>query len=181
MPKSTTVKLRVSADQKARVKSVCREKGITESAFVRQLMEKVVEGAPGTPCGSASPTGRLRRSCRVSVRLRPDDILLLRERGRRHKLSTSAYAARLVSEHVQARLPLPTSELEALRASIDEMHTIGRTLTDIARALNQREQVSRPTRGELKALLAALVRLRDRVQTLAETNRRSWLGPDDLK
>jgi predicted DNA-binding protein len=180
MPKSTTVKLRISADQKARVKSVCRQKGITESAFVRQVMEKVAKGARDIPCASDAPTGRFRRSCRVSVRLRPDDGLLLRERARRHKLSTSAHAARLVSDPVQAQLPLPTTELQALRTSIDEVNTLGRALNDVARALQRGERVRGPTNGDLKALFAALVRLRDRVRVLADTNRRSWLSPREL-
>lgn len=174
MPRSTTVKLRVTANQKARVRSLCRQKGSTESAFVRQVMETAALGARGIPCASDAPTARFRRSCRVSVRIRPDDGLLLRERARRHNLSISAYAARLVSDHVQAQLPLPTAELQALRTSIDEINTLGRDLNDVARALHRRERVHGPTNGELKALFAALVRLHERYKALVIANKSSW-------
>jgi hypothetical protein len=93
---------------------------------------------------------------------------------RTHKLSTSAYAAQLVRNHVQARLPLSTAELQALRTSIDEVNAIGRTLNDVARALQRGECVREPTNGELKVLFAALVRLRERFRALAIANELSW-------
>lgn len=113
-------------------------------------METAAEGARAVSCASDMPTG-----CFVAPAVCPSDCgpttACSSESERADTgLSISAYAARLVSDHVQTQLPLPAAELQALRASIDEVNTLGRALNDVAHALHRRERVHGPTNGELK-------------------------------
>jgi len=117
MSKSAMVSFRVTAEQKAMINSVCSRKGITESAFVRQLVEMAVETAWSIPAPASQSTERVRRCCRVSFRLRPDDGLLVWECAGKHRVSMGAYVARIVRDHVQSGLPLPNAEVEALRVT----------------------------------------------------------------
>src|SRR5262249_18381756 len=137
-------------------------------------MEMAVETAGDIPVAPSQSTERVRRCCRVSVRLRPDDGLLVWHCAGKHRVSMSAYLARIIRDHAQAGLPLPAAALEALEASNDEVNAIGRRLNEIARALNSGEHVASLSRTDQKTLLAALVRLRDRVSAVISANATSW-------
>jgi hypothetical protein len=79
-------------------------------------------------CGAPFTNGRLRKlsslettltaaSGRLSVRLRSNDLLLLRERAAGRDMPTSTYASLLIRAHLRTLTPLPTAELTALRRS----------------------------------------------------------------
>jgi hypothetical protein len=85
-----------------------------------------------------------------------------------------AYACRVVRNHVQSRLPLPTAEIEPLKVTVADVNAVGRELNKVARAVNQGESVDGPSRSDLKRLLNALIRMHDCVQPLLCANRRSW-------
>ena len=79
------------------------------------------------------------------------------------------------SAHTCASLtPLPTAELVALKRSVAEVSAIGRNLNQIARALNQGERASGPSRADLQALLRALDGLRVHIKALINANLASW-------
>jgi hypothetical protein len=63
---------------------------------------------------------------KVSVRMRPDDLLLLRERANGRSLLASTYESYLIRAHLRRRTPLPTAELSALELRLAEVGTIGR-------------------------------------------------------
>lgn len=115
-----------------------------------------------------SATGRL------SIRLRSDDLLLLRERAKAREMPTSTYVSLLIRSHLRALAPLPTPELLALKRSVAEVGSIGRNLNQIARAVNQGEPPSGRSRADLRALLRALETLRVHVKALISTNLESW-------
>ena len=71
---------------------------------------------------------------KITVRLRTDDLLLLRERAKARVMPTSTYVSLLIRSHLRALTPLPTAELEALKRSVAEVSAIGRNLNQIARA-----------------------------------------------
>jgi hypothetical protein len=66
-----------------------------------------------------SATGRL------SIRLRSDDLMLLRERAKAREMPTSTYVSLLLRSHLRALVPLPTPELLALKRSVAEIGAIG--------------------------------------------------------
>ena len=55
-----------------------------------------------------------------------------------------------------------------------ELAAIGRSLNQIARALNQGERLPAPGREELRVMLKVCVALRDHVKTLLVANMNSW-------
>jgi hypothetical protein len=176
------VSARVRPDTKERVGDLCRQLGIAESELLRRLIRTAIANAQ--PAAFLSPRRAEPRGPRprVSVRLRPDDILLLRERARGQQLSVSTCAGSIVRIHLQAQTPVPTAEIAELKLSIAEVNEIGRMLNDVARAMSQRERADGPSLADLGSLLDALIRMRDRVRALVDANSASWgLGPQDPK
>jgi hypothetical protein len=108
------------------------------------------------------------------ARARSDDLLVLRERAKARAMPTSTYVSLLVRSHLRALTPLPTAELEALKRSVAEISAIGRNLNQIARAVNQGERPSGPSKADLHALLRALMGLRVHIKALINVNLASW-------
>jgi hypothetical protein len=174
MSESTHLMTWVARDTKAQFAALAHRQGISESALLKRLV--VASLAPTTVVKpqvpdvveSVSATGRL------SIRLRSDDLMLLRERARAREMPTSTYVSLLIRSHLRALAPLPTPELLALKRSVAEIGAIGRSLNQIARAVNQGEPPIGPSRADLGALLRALDALRGRIKALINSNLESW-------
>jgi len=108
------------------------------------------------------------------VRLRSDDLLLLRERSRARDMPTSTYVSLLVRSHLRALAPLPPAELEALKRSVAEVGAIGRNINQIARAVNEGQWPHGPNRDDLRTILRALTALRDHFKAVIKANLASW-------
>jgi Mobilization protein NikA len=167
----------ISRDSKERFARMAQAQGLSESALLRRLVEVslVATGAVETP----TPLEPVTASGRISVRLRDDDLLLLRERARARQLPTSTYVSYLVRSHLRAQVPLPTAELEGLRRAVAEIGAIGRNINQIARAVNQQQWPSGPNPGDLRAILRALTAMRDDTKALINANLASWASGHD--
>jgi antitoxin component of RelBE/YafQ-DinJ toxin-antitoxin module len=173
MNADSLIAARVPIHTKERFATVARRHGVSESALLRRLIEAAILTA-GEPVAAAveSPEGLL--SEKVSVRLRPDDVRLLRERARLRQIRPSTYVALLVRSHLRNLSPLPTDELTALKRSIAEIGAIGRNLNHIARTLNRGEEGDHPDVVYIQSLLKALTGLRDHTKALVAANANSW-------
>ncbi len=115
----------MAEETKSSLHRLASQKGPTESALVRQLIETVV--------GVASPTAaivspyREPRGARLYVRLRSDDRVLLSDRAAQRGLPFATYVSVLVRSHLRQLSPLPKDELAALKRSVAELGVIGRT------------------------------------------------------
>ena len=174
MTAKALIATRVTADKKRRFAALAHQQELTESA----LLKRLIDGALGlaAPAGppSVSAVQPVPATGKVSVRLRPDDLLLLRERAIGRSIPTGTYVSLLVRSHLRSLTPLPTAEFEALRKCLLECGAIGRNLNQIARALNSGERNSGPSQGELLALLRAMTGLKDAIRGLLVSNARSW-------
>jgi hypothetical protein len=174
MSDSTHLMTWVTRDTKARFAALAHNQGIAESAFLKRLVDASLMSttvvAPQLPevGESVSTTGRL------SLRLRSDDLLLLRERAKARVMPTSTYVSLLVRSHLRALTPMPTAELVALKRSVAEISAIGRNLNQIAHAVNQGERPNGPSKADLQALLRALNGLRVHIKALINANLASW-------
>ncbi len=159
---------------KERFTAAARYQALSESALLKRLVEaalltltavepQVTEGVERVPIGG-----------KISVRLRADDFLLLRERAKARTMPTSTYVSLLVRSHLRALTPLPTAELVVLKRSVAEISAIGRSLNQIARAVSQGERSNGAIRADLQALLRALNGLRDHIKALINANLTSW-------
>ncbi len=129
----------VSREFRERFAQAAKAQGLSESALLRRLLEKVVLTDQSADDVLITPAKELPATRRVSVRLRADDLLFLRERARARGLPTSTYISYLIRSHLRAQAPLPHLELSALKTSVAEIGAICRNLNQIARAVNQQQ------------------------------------------
>ena len=114
------------------------------------------------------------RGSRLTIRLVPEDRLLLRERASARSIPTATYVSILVRSHLRALTPLPKEELAELRHSITELKLVGRSLNQIARVLNRDARAAAPGRHEVQAMIGVAEALRDHFRALLKANVESW-------
>ena len=174
MVADSLITARVTSEMKERFTAAARYQALSESALLKRLVEaalltvtavqtRVTEAVEPVPVGG-----------KISVRLRTDDLLLLRERAKARAMPTSTYVSLLIRSHLRALTPLSTAELAVLKGSVAEISAIGRTLNQIARAVNQDERSNGASRADLQALLRALNGLRVHIKALINANLASW-------
>jgi predicted DNA-binding ribbon-helix-helix protein len=164
----------VSPETKARFRSFAEQQQMTESALVKRLVDLAMCGAGVPDPDVLKSTKRRLRGARTSVRLHPEDKLLLNERAASRQMAVATYVAVLVRAHLRTLSPLPKAELMALKRSIAELGAIGRNLNQLTRLAHQ--GMAGPTRGDLLAILKVCEALRDHTKDLMKANARSWRG-----
>lgn len=164
----------VSREFKERFAQVAKAQGLSESALLRRLLEKVVLGDRSPDDVLIAPVEEVPSARRVSVRLRADDLLFLRERARARGLATSTYISYLVRSHLRAQAPLPNLELAALKRSVAEIGAIGRNINQIARAVNQQQWPLGPDAAVLSETVRLLGVTRAQIKALINANLASW-------
>jgi hypothetical protein len=174
MVADTLISARVTAVTKARFVTLARGQGLSESALLKRLINAAVLASEVVESEIIAPTEKLPASGKISVRLRPDDHLLLRERARARCVPTGTYVSFLIRSHLRVLAPLLPVELAALKSSLAELSAIGRNLNQIAHALNRGEHPFGPSASDLTALLRALAGLRDHIKGVITTNLTSW-------
>jgi hypothetical protein len=171
---SPYIAARVSSDTKERFGALARRQGLSESTLLKRLVAAALISTEPAKSDEPDVVEPVAASGKISVRLRSDDLLLLRERAKNRQVPTATYVSFLIRSHLRRLAPLPTPELTALKRSIAEVGAIGRNLNQIAYSLNRGEQPSGPTKADLQALLRALYGLRDHTKALLRTNLESW-------
>jgi hypothetical protein len=165
----------VSPETKARLRALAQEHQVTESTLLQRLVETALFQSTGLrEIEAATPVEQVARGARLCVRLRPDDHLLLRERAEGRGMAAATYASIVLRAHLRAVTPLPDRELNELKRVVGELGMIGRNLNQIARVANQTGRVIGPSSEDLRAVLRALVGLRDHVKGLMLANTESW-------
>ena len=142
--------------------------------MLRRLLENMVIPAREPDDLEITRVEELPSTRRVSVRLRADDLLLLRERARARSIPTSTYISYLVRSHLTAQTPLPTEELAVLKKSVAEIGAIGRNINQIARAVNQQQWPSGPDPAVLSQMVRVLIATRAQIKALINANLASW-------
>jgi hypothetical protein len=164
----------VSREFKERFAQVAKARGMSESALLRRLLEKLFLAEQSPDDASITPLEELPVTRRVSVRLRADDLLFLRERARARELPTSTYISYLIRSHLRAQAPLPHLELAVLKKSVAEISAIGRNLNQIARAVNQQQWPGGPDAAVLSEVIRLLGVTRAQIKDLINANLASW-------
>jgi hypothetical protein len=172
MTDSTQLKTWVNGETKARFAAVARHQGLSDSALLKRLIDTMLQA--GNSADGVAIEGRAVRVSRFSIRLRPDDQILLRERAASRGMPAATYVSVLTRAHLRSLSPLPKEELLALKRAVSELGSIGRNLNQIVRAANQGERTSGPIRDELRAILRVCERLRDHIKGLLSANIKSW-------
>jgi hypothetical protein len=109
----------VPRDTKERFGACARPQAISESALLKRLVIASLSSADMlTSAPPPAPSGRL------SIRLRDDDLLLLRERAQTRGLPAASYVSFVVRSHLRRLTPMDR-ELLALKQAIGEISAIG--------------------------------------------------------
>lgn len=174
MAADAVVRCRVTSATKTVLQSIAAREQITESALVRQLLDTLARTSAIEMPTISKPDKTDLRAERLSIRLAPDDRVLLGERAATRGMPSATYVAVLVRSHLRKLTPLPAEELAALKRSIAELGAVGRNLNQIARALNASGRSDGIGRQDLEAMLKIAVALRDHVRALLRANETSW-------
>ena len=171
--RSTHLSTWVSADLKDRFAAAAARQGLSESALLKRLVEQMLAGA-GEELTAERPAP-VARDARVTVRLVPDDSLLLRQRAAARGMPAASYVSTLVRSHLRSLAPLPDRELEALRSAVTQLVGVGRNLNAMARtALTGGTAPAGPTQEHLWLMLRVAEAMRDHVKGLIHANVVSW-------
>jgi hypothetical protein len=181
------LKARVSPELKLQAKVVADRELLTEAAWLKRLVFREIRasGVAGSsigelrrPDGSRRPEGAARQADgsgkRVHVRLREEDRLLLEARAAARGMRPATYLSVLTRAHLRALTPLPKEELLALKRSIGELASIGRSINQIAKAANEGGRLPSSVREEFRAMLKVCEALRDNTKAILKANETSW-------
>jgi Bacterial mobilisation protein (MobC) len=168
------LKARVTPDTKRIIQGVAQRQQLTESAWLRRLIEVTLQTAGANPSEEIDREKIKIRATRLTIRLVAEDQLLLKARASARGMAAATYVSVLVRAHLRVLSPLPKQELMVLRRSVTELGAMGRNLNQLARAAHRGGQVVGPTREDLLAVLRACIGLRDHVAALMQANLASW-------
>jgi predicted DNA binding CopG/RHH family protein len=168
------VAARVTPEMKTLLRVLAEREQITESALVRQLLEVMLRVSVKEGFPKLDAPEKVSRDARLSIRLAPEDRILLCDRATARGMPSATYVSVLVRSHLRNLAPLPKEELLALKRSVAELGAIGRNLNQIATAANQRGKPTGPGREDLRAMLKVAEALRDHVKALLRANQNSW-------
>jgi Bacterial mobilisation protein (MobC) len=169
------VKTRVPEHTKQRVQEMASQRFLTESIWLRQIIEAEIQKAAATlPSAPAPPPERGPTGRRISVRLLPGDALLLKERATARRTVPATYVSILLRAHLRELSPLTKDELQAFREQVRELRAIGRNLNQIARALNRGEVVDASVREDLWMFVKLGTAMREATRALLKANTKAW-------
>src|SRR5882762_4061771 len=174
MSGGTQLKTWVPTETKQRFAALACHQGLSESALLKRLVELTLQTVYVIAMAPASADSQAGRVSRLSIRLRPDDQILLRERAAARGMPVATYVSVLTRAHLRALSPLPKDELIALKRTVSELGSVGRNLNQIARAATQGERLTAPGRDDVNAMLRVCEGLRDHVKGLIRANLNSW-------
>lgn len=174
MVAGSLISARVTAARKAQFAALAHQQGLTESALLKRLVNSALLASEFVHSDVIEPVERVAATGKISVRLNPDDLLLLRERAQARSVPTATYVSFLIRSHLRSLAPLLPDELKALKASIAEVGAIGRNINQIAHAWNRGESPEEPSLRTLKKVLEAIAGLRDHFKAVIAANLRNW-------
>ena len=162
----------VPSELKERFAELARLQGKSESALLKSMVEAMV--ATATPPADPIPVPESVTSSRLSVRLRDNDLLMLRDRAQARGMPAATYVSFLVRSHLRRLAPFPDVELQAFKSAIGEVKAVGRNLNQIARATYEGRVTGGAAIGDLRAVLAACTTLWESMKRVVHVNLESW-------
>ena len=148
--KDHVIRARVSAINKALLKSASVQEGVPESELIRRFVEQglaSVEGGGGEVLSPLTvPSPNLERQ-KVTLRLPGFVLDAVKLRAIEKEMSVSGWIGCLIQSHVFQPPVLTTAELAVLSENNRQIRAIGVHLNQIARAFNQMDIDIRKFKG----------------------------------
>jgi len=165
----------VSGDTKRRVKAAAEAELITPSAWLRRVTIRALACQPSAiPDSTSNKHSADLRVDRLSVRVSPDDALLLKERALARGMRPATYASVLVRSHLRSLSPLPKDELVTLRCAISELGALARDIHRMVHALGPEGRAAESEQPDLQAVVRLCQTLRSDTKALIQANVNSW-------
>ena len=164
----------VTRETKERFAAVARQQGLSDSALLKRLVELMLQSASAADLGTPGGRDRTARDSRLTVRIRPDDQLLLRERAAARGMAAATYVSVLTRSHLRSLAPLPKAEWLTLEKVVTELSKLGRNINQIARAANRGERVTATGSDHFRAMFTICNVLRVHTKGLLQANAKSW-------
>jgi len=172
----------VTREKKELFAAVARHQGLSDSGLLKRLVELMLQSASAAEVGTPGGGDRTSRDSRLTVRIRPDDQLLLRERAAARGMAAATYVSVLTRSHLRSLAPLPKAEWLTLESIVTELSKLGRNINQITQAANRGERVSDPESTQFRAMLKICEALRVNTKKLLLANAKSWQqGYEDQK
>src|SRR5207237_7924021 len=105
------VQCRVTPEVKTLLQTLAEREQITESALVRQLLEVTLRMSAKEGFPKLDTLEKASRDARLSIRLTPDDRMLLCDRATARGMRSATYVSVLMRSHLRNLAPLPKEEL----------------------------------------------------------------------
>src|ERR1700722_10199965 len=106
MSDCTQLKTWISVETKERFAAVARHQGLSESALLKRLVDLMLQTAGAGEVAAIPAPRRSGKGSRVTVRLRADDQVLLRERAAGRGMPPATYVSVLIRTHLRDLAPL---------------------------------------------------------------------------
>jgi len=161
---------RVSLETKRRAKEAADRQYLKSSEWLRRIIAAEL-GQDSEVAAEPYPLERCveRATRRLTVRVRPADVALLKRRGAERGMPLSTYASVLIRSQLRTLAPLPKREILGLRRAVSQLGAIARSLSWIA---DCEEGV--PDWRELRSLHSVCQALRDQIKVLLKANAAGW-------
>jgi hypothetical protein len=161
---------RVSAETKRRANEAADRQFLKSSEWLRRLIAaELGQDSKATVEPDCAERCVERTTRRLTVRVRPADVALLKSRATERGMLVSTYASVLIRSQLRALAPLPKREILALRLAVSHLGAIARSLRWIADC----EKGAADLR-ELRSLNSVCQTLRDNIKALLKTNAAGW-------
>ena len=164
-------------EQKAQFAALAASRGLSQSKLLGLLVDAVLARNP-IEVEAKEARGRAGQGDHVSLRLRPGDGRLLRQRARARGMKYTTYAAVLIRAHLRADPPMPLDELAKLERSVAEVGAVAESLGQIARAMTKGHAGDPGWGRELSSVVPAIERLWRQMREVVKANVVSWEGAD---
>ena len=162
-------------EKKARFAALAASRGMSQSRLLGLVIDAVL-ARNRVDSVVEEPTHRPGRGDKVSLRLRPGDGKLLRQRAVARGMRFSTYAAALIRAHLRASPPMPLAELAVLERSLAEVSALAAELRMLGRP---RQGEENPVGDiELSVIVPAVERLLQQMREVVKANVLSWEGAD---
>lgn len=175
----TVLKTVVENETKYKFAAMARAKGLSESAFLRQLILLVLGETPNQATIKANPEKRdlVKRSIYI-----PRFLLdAIEQRSKQQGMALSRWIVSLIQSNLMSAPVVTDTELVRLRESIRELNYIGHNINQIAKALNENfHETDRVNLATLKTLEAAIEKNIDAIYVFVGAKNRAWAAKNEL-
>jgi transposase-like protein len=174
MAREKIAAVRLSADEKARLRSVAAGYGLTEAGLLKRAVDRLIDPAGLSARGHLEVPPDGARLAKMLICLHPDTRGPLAERARARGLAPATYAAAVLRSHVLNLRPLPKAEIKAFEQGVVQLSLIGRNLNQLTRRANADNAVAVPRREDLALFLKTCTSMLEHLKVALKANKESW-------